>query len=264
MDITFLFKLLLSFIIGGAWVILATITADKYGPKVGGLISGLPSTGLFSLLFLGLTQGPQFATNAAFIVPAVVGIETLFIVIYIYLVKKSFWLALVSAFLVWFVLVFGLLVIKINNFSLSFALGILCLFLSYLTIEHILKTPTVKGKKINYTPKTILIRGLISGSVVAFSVFLGRVGGPMLGGMMSGFPATFLSTMIITYFTHGPEFSAATMKSANISVTSLIIHSITVRYTYIPLGIWLGTFVSILVSFTSGFLIYRFIILKLK
>jgi hypothetical protein len=63
-DNIFLFKLLISFLAGSAWVVFATILADKYGPKVGGLVSGLPSTAIFILLFLALTQGTIFAVKA--------------------------------------------------------------------------------------------------------------------------------------------------------------------------------------------------------
>ncbi|MBN1224817.1 MAG: DUF3147 family protein, partial [Candidatus Aminicenantes bacterium] len=49
----FLIKLVLSFFVGGAWVAAATLIADKYGTKIGGIIIGLPSTLLVSLFFIG-------------------------------------------------------------------------------------------------------------------------------------------------------------------------------------------------------------------
>ncbi len=264
MDFIFITKLIASFLIGGVWIVLTTIAADKYGSKIGGLIAGLPSTGLFSLFFLGWTQNAQFAVQATTIIPIIVGVENIFVLTYIYLVKKNFWVALITAFLIWFFLAFALLFLKFNNYALSLLGYLVSILCSYFIVENIFKIKSVAGQKINYTTQTILLRGLIGGLVIALVVFLGKIGGPILGGIFSGFPAMFTSTMLITYFSHGPEFSAATMKSSLISIVSLVIFSIMVRYTYLPLGIILGTLVSTLVSFTSGVIVYNFVVKKLR
>ena len=62
MDYTFWYKLLLSFLVGGCWVTLTTIIAEKFGSKIGGLLGGLPSTIVVSLLFIGLTQNAEVAS----------------------------------------------------------------------------------------------------------------------------------------------------------------------------------------------------------
>lgn len=69
MNTLFLIKLALSFLIGGLWIIVATIVADKLGSKIGGLIGGLPSTIMFGLFFIGWTQGPAVAVQATTIAP---------------------------------------------------------------------------------------------------------------------------------------------------------------------------------------------------
>ena len=82
MDTIFLVKIALSFFIGGSWVVLATHLADKLGSKIGGLITGLPSTLLFGLFFLGWTQSSQAAVTATSITPLVGGISSLFLAIW--------------------------------------------------------------------------------------------------------------------------------------------------------------------------------------
>ncbi len=89
MDSFFLFKLTLSFFIGGLWIILATILADKLGSKVGGLISGLPSTALFSLFFISWTQSPAVAVEATTISPIVGGLTCLFLATYASLIHRG-------------------------------------------------------------------------------------------------------------------------------------------------------------------------------
>jgi hypothetical protein len=264
MDSIFFLKLFLSLIIGGLWTVMATVVADKFGSKIGGLIAGLPSTGLFSLFFMGWTLGPVFAVSATTIVPAIVGVENIFVVVYIALARKNFWLAIGAALLTWFVFVLGLVIAKFNSYTTSLLLYAISLFISSIIVERLIRISSAKGKTIRYSPSIIIIRGLLSGIIVALAVTLGKLGGPILGGAFAAFPALFTSTIIITYFAHGAAFSAATMKSSLYCIISFVIHSIMVRYTYVPLGIIWGTLVSMLVSFTSGYLVYKFVVTRLR
>lgn len=262
--IIFLFKLALSFLIGGTWVVGATIFADKLGSKVGGLIAGLPSTIIFGLLFLAWTQTPQAVVEATTIVPIVSGVSCLFILTYIYFIKKGVWIALFISLLIWFLLVLSLVILDFNNYFLSILGYVILLTFSYLIIEKKVRIKSLPGKKIIYTFPVILLRGLLSGSVIASAIIAARIGGPIWGGVFSTFPALFTSTMLVTYFSQGAEFSAATMKASMVSAISVVVYSMIVRLAYIPLGVLLGTVVSLFVSFLSGFLIYKVIVKKLK
>jgi hypothetical protein len=263
-DTIFLLKLALSFCIGGLWVVLATVLADKLGSKIGGLVSGLPSTVMFSLFFIAWTQSPTVAVQATTISPIVGGLTCLFLACYTTLVHKGFVKATLTSLALWSILAYGLVRIHFNNYPLSI-LGYIGLFiLSFVIMERILNVKSVKGKHIVYTPMLILSRGLIGGTVVALAVFLGKIGGPLLGGMFAMFPAMFTSTMLVTYYSHGPLFSAATMKSSMVSAISVTVYSIIARYTYIPFGLGLGTLISILVSFGIGVAIYKLVITRLS
>lgn len=265
MDDLFTLKLALSFLIGGTWTILTTILADRYGSKIGGLIAGLPSTALFSLFFLAWTQTTVFAIRSTTIIPATVGAENLFVLSYIYLIyikKASIWSALFISFCVWFAVALPLVFLKFDSYILSLTGYIFSLTTSYFVIEHLWKIKSVTGNKIKYTPEIILTRGLLSGTVVAFAVLMGKLGGPTLGGAFAGFPALFTGTILITYFSHGPLFSVATMKSSVLSAISIVIYSVAVRYCYVPLGIIWGTLAAMTISCSAGYFIYKLVIEK--
>ncbi len=264
MDMLFLTKLLLSFLIGGFWVVLATVIADKFGSKVGGLISGLPSTVMFGLFFLGWTQSTDISVKATTIIPIVGGINCIFLANYMFLVKKGLAKAILLSLILWSILAFLLVKINFNNYLLSVLGYLLSLAVSFFFVENVLKTASARGKSIKYTTGLILTRSLIGGIVVAAAVYLGKVGGPVLGGMFSMFPAMFISTMLVTYFSQGASFSAGTMKSSMISGISVVIYSIVTRYAYIPLGLGYGTLLSVLISFISGLVIYKLVITKLS
>ena len=60
----FVLKLVLTAFVGGSWVVLSTIIAERAGTKLGGVIAGLPSSSLIAFLFIGWTQSPQAAAQA--------------------------------------------------------------------------------------------------------------------------------------------------------------------------------------------------------
>jgi len=264
MDDVFFVKLAISFIVSGTWVVLSTIFAEKLGPKIGGLISGLPSTVMFGTLFIALTQNAGAAVQATTIMPILGGISCLFLLSYVCLVKRGLWLSLVLSFIFWIFLSASLVVMKFDNYPISLFGYFLLLGFSYYLMEHRLNIKSVLGKKVLYTPGIIVTRGVISGTIIVLSVVLGKMGGPLLGGMFTMFPAMFTSTILITYFSQGVEFSSATMKSAMLSAVSVVIYSLVVRYTFLTLGIFLGTLLSIAISFSGGYLVYKLILTKLK
>jgi len=69
---------------------------------------------------------------------------------------------------------------------------------------------------------------------------------------------------LITYISQGSMFSSAMMKVALLSASSVVLYAILVRYTYIPLGLFLGTLVSILVSFSYAFIIHTVLVKKIS
>jgi hypothetical protein len=263
-DRVFLLKLFLSFTLGGFWVVLATVLADKLGPKVGGLVSGLPSTVALGLFFLAWTQSTGAAVQAAAVVPLVAGINSLFLANYVYWVRQNVRLAVLSSLALWFVLAAALVSARFDDFAVSL-IGFGFLFLlSFYLMERVFKIVSVRGKVLRHAPRLILARALGGGLAVSLAVYLGKVGGPLWGGVFSTFPAMFISTMLVTYFAHGPAFSAGVMKNAMLSGTSVVVYAVAVRTAYPLIGLGAGTLVSLLVSLGSGWAIYRGVIRRVR
>ena len=243
MDNIFVLKLILSFIVGSLWITMVTILAEKYGTRIGGLMAGLPSTILISLFFIAWTQSERVAVDATTIVPIIGGINCIFIVAYIFLLKINFWVALGGAFLIWTLLSFGIVLINFNSFPVS-AISYACLVLiTHYIVEKVLKVRSKAGRQMQYTLSIM-------------------IGGPLIGGMFVMFPAMFVGMIFMTYFSHGTTFSAAVMKSSILGAISVVIYGIMVRYTYITLGFIGGTVVSMAVSFASSCVIHRYLMRK--
>lgn len=151
MDDIFFLKLVLSFIIGGAWITLATVLAEKFGTKLGGVIAGLPSMTAVALFFIAWTHTPFIASEATTIIPVAMGVNALFVLVYSLLAKYSFWLSLAAALGLWFALSLGLVLLKFDNFPLSLAGFVALLAFSYFILE---KNPVSrrKGRKMCAIP----------------------------------------------------------------------------------------------------------------
>jgi hypothetical protein len=257
---TFILKLILSFIVGGSWVTLSTIAAEKYGSKIGGIITGLPSTLLVSLFFIGWTQTTMAAIQATTLVPFVGGAVSLFLLAYLFLAPRiNFWFSLIVSTLLWFVLALGIYFTSFRNFWYSLIIYILSIIISYFIIEKLFKIKSVQKKEVKYSFSILLFRGLFAGGIITLAVFLAKISGPALGGVFAMFPAAFIGTILVVYFQHSKEFSFPIMKVAVLSGISVVSFGLFVRYTYLPLGLWWGTLISLLIAWIIGYGVHLFV-----
>jgi hypothetical protein len=259
MDI-FYIRLILSFILGAAWITSATVLAEKFGSKIGGVITGIPSTAVLSLFFIGLTQSPEFAVQSSVVVPAIMGVCALFCAIYILLSKQKLLLSLALPLITWFVLSFLMVIFKLNSLATSLVIFTILYTLAIFLVAKYANILSVTGKKMSYSFGQISFRAILSGTIIAGAVLASKFGGPILGGVFASFPAIMLSTMIITYLTQGRNFSNSIIKIVMISGSfNVVVYVLAVRLTYPLLSLYLGTLTSFLISVFSSYLTYRFI-----
>ncbi|MCK5283272.1 MAG: DUF3147 family protein [Nanoarchaeota archaeon] len=264
MNTLFVAKLLLSFLVGGVWIILATVIAEKHGTKLGGIIIAFPSTALISLFFIGWTQDVYTASKAAEIVPIGIGLCSIFSLVYIMLSNKNFLFSVITSLSVWFILAFFFVSINIDNIWVSILIYLILFITTYLILEKRMDIREHSRKRVKYNLKLFVTRGILAGTVISLAVFLAKIGGPLLGGMFASFPAMMLSTIIITHLAHGSSYSSAMMKSTSISTINVVIYSISLKYSYVHLGLLLGTVVSFIISVFGAFIIYFLIIKNTK
>ncbi len=257
MNSLFLFQLVITFLVGSLWLTSATLLAEKFGSKIGGVIAGMPSSIVIALFFIGWTQTPVAASQATVVVPLVMGIDGLFILTYAFLVRRSFPLALLSSLLVWLCLSFLLVLIHFHSFGLSLLGFLVLLLLSYGVMEYVLRVKSLAGQKTSVSFSTLLIRGLVSGLIITLAVAFAKLGGPLIGGVFAAFPAVFLSTMILTYFAQGRALSVSVMKTLLLSGTiNTTVYASAVRFLYPLFGLIGGTIGSFLLSLISMYLVF--------
>ena len=253
-------QLLLTFIVGSLWIYLTVIASTRFGSKIGGFIGGLPSTALLSFFFIGLTQSPEIASEATTVFPLVYGITGLFLVVYAWLVRKGFVFALFCALIIWLFLSSLVALLNPRHFILILIVYAFILLLAYYFLEIKIGIKSFSGAKVNATSKLTAIRSFFGGLIIVLAVLLAKLGSPVFGGIFAAFPAMFISTLAITYKAHGIDYSRAMTKSLMITgMVTIVIYAIAVRYSYIIVGLYIGTLFSISLSAISAYFTYRFI-----
>lgn len=251
----FIVRLVTSFFVGGLWVSLSTLLAQRLGSKVGGIIAGLPSTALVALLFVALTQGVESCVEATSVVPASLSATCLLMVVYSYSLEQGVWKALGCGLVAWFLAQF--VIILFSPFPLLFSLLLAAagLSLAVFIFERGLKIDSTHGKKIALHPPIILLRAFLAGTVVTLSVLLARYVGPLLSGIFSVFPITMTSTLYVTFRDGGPDFSKAVAKAHMVSgVFTCSIYATAIHFFLPIFGLWQGTlFAYLLALFSSAF-----------
>jgi hypothetical protein len=257
---SFTLKLALGFLVGGAWVITATIIAERAGTKAGGVIAGLPSAVVVTLFFIGWTQSPQAAADATTLIPASAGVAGFFNVAYAALYPKGFRIALPVALAVWFLFALGLVLTAVETHAASLVTFTLFYLTSVYILEKRLSIPSKGRRPTRYTFGLLLFRGCLGGGIVVFAVTMARISGPLVGGLFSVFPTIMLSTMIINHLTHGPEFATAFVKAITFSgPVNSAVYGLAVRYTYPDLGIVQGSLIAFAISLVSGCIVYSWV-----
>jgi len=259
MDPSFWLKLAFSFIVGSLWVTLTTLSSERFGSKVGGLMGGFPSTVVIALLFIGVSQSAQVAAQATTVMPLAQGLNGLVVLAFMLLVNYGLWVGLFCALLVWLLQSTLLYLLGIHIFWVSLVGWLVLLAFCYWVLERRMKIPSHNKVQVSYPPIQIIWRALFGGTMIALAVLMGKLGGPLLGGIFGSFPAMFLSTLVITCISGGASFSRAVGKSLLISgLINVPLYEIMVRLLYPTIGLGLGTFLALLFSLGTGYLTYQF------
>lgn len=243
----FTLQLILSFVVGGLFIALQTLIAERVPLAWRGIVLTLPSTMAMGLLFIGLTKSPQDVVETVKVIPASEGIAYVYFVFFILLTTRlNLILSLIGAIISWAFLAFAILKFPPPNFLVSILYLAVTIIPTYLIIIRLPQVTNLKIFPINL--KHITVRSLLGGTIIALAVFLSKTLGNTWGGLFATFPAVFTSTLIIYYHLQGKNVLPSIGKSLYLpGVFGYLVYAWIVAMLYPRIGIWLGTLSSYLV-----------------
>jgi hypothetical protein len=211
LDPYFLFTLIVRMAVTAGFVVAATVTAERVGPLIGGLVATLPISAGPVYVFLALDHDAHFIAQGAVASLIINAVNAMFAVTYARLAQTHSRAASIgAAFFVWLVLA-----INVHSTDWNFAAAAtvnVVVFSVCLVLVRPLRHVRVKGFRPRWTDLA-LRAGMVSllvGVVVTFSFQLGPAG----SGMLAVFPVVLLSIMLILHNRIGGPGSAAVMANA--------------------------------------------------
>jgi uncharacterized membrane protein (GlpM family) len=257
MEYSILYHTVIPFVLSALVVIIITVIAEKYGTKTGGILGTLPSTIIIAFLFIALDKGVLFTSESVIVVPAEMGINGFFLLIFALLSKKRLMVALTGSLLGWTILTIVIYYSTLSSIIVSLGVFLVCLFTALLILDKKKKITSQDTIKVHYTTIKLLGRSLIAGIVIAIAVSFSNLG-TMLSGIFSVFPAIFLSTMIISLREHGPQFTGAMAKSMIYGSPSVVSYAVGIHYLYPIIGILQGTIAAFFIALVVTLVLFMF------
>jgi hypothetical protein len=260
----FVIKSVLSVLLGIIWVSMTTLVAERVSGKLGGLIAGLPSTAVISLLFIGLTQPLDVTVSTSSVIPFSTGVYCFFFLSYLYFSKKSFAKGMIAGLITWFFFAYVAHELAPSNIYISILIWLVLDTISiYVALKYLKIDKSKIPERINKTP--IWLKVLISGFTMTGVILISLLAGPRWGIVFVTFPAITTSTFLITIKSGGVEFTRQVALNILISTTVTIgIFAILAHFIMPLTGAVVGIVLAYILLIGIAYFLYRTVFDKLK
>jgi hypothetical protein len=232
-EIYFALTLVVRMAVTAAFLIVTTVTAERAGPVIGGLVAALPvSTGPV-YIFLSLDHNAQFIADSAIGTLVTNGINVVYALIYALLAqKRPLWASLGAAVAGWIVIAW---IANSIAWTLSSAIlwNVVAIGGSILIVRQLrhYRVPAVRSRWYDFALRAGLV-ALLVGTVVTLSFHIG----PKASGLIAGYPIVFSSIMLVMHRSMGGRAAAAVMANAILGLTGFALGAITLHLAAVPLG----------------------------
>ncbi|MBM3312027.1 MAG: DUF3147 family protein [Candidatus Aminicenantes bacterium] len=254
MSAVFIWNVALAFIVGGVYIAVSTLAADRFGSRVGGFIAALPSTVVVALFFIGWGQGLEAAVRAAGVVPLSFANTGLFLLWFVLLARRKFGPALAIALLAWFVFAAAIALVRPSRVLPSLAVYLLTAAASWLVFRRLAFSGEAGHVHHHLSAGVVAVRTLFGGALVAAAVVLSKTAGPLFGGISAAFPAVFLSSLFFGYREHGLEFAKAMAVAMwRVGIVAIPSFALAAWALFRPLGLPGGTLAAFAISAVFAF-----------
>ena len=245
----FALSLLAKALWSAALVIALTWLAERVSLRIAGIIAGAPQNAVLVYFFVGRDMGIPFAVAS---VPHGISSFTAtvaFVLAYYGAAARASratapWGC--AAGLAAFWLVAWALSAVPFTFVPAALLTACAIALAIWLFRH--AGPIPIARPVRYTARLLFLRGSAAAATIVFAVTLAEFLGPRWAGLMAGFPATLLPTLLIIHLTHGRPSALAVLRTFPLGVVSVAIFVAGVGVFFPALGVPAGTAAALAVS----------------
>ena len=252
-DLYFALTLILKMAITAGFVLAATVTAERSGPLVGGLVATLPLGAGPVYVFLALDHGAPFIAASAINSLAINTVNVIFALTYALLAqKRSLAVSLPVAMLVWVALAWTVHEIS-WTMTTAVLLNIVVLGVSIALARPLRHVPIPRVQTRWYD---LAMRAGLVALLVGVTVTLSFRIGPGGSGILAVFPVILLSIMFILHNRVGGKPTAAVMSYAVTGLVGFAFATAALHFAAEPFGRALGLMLALATSVGWSFLVY--------
>jgi hypothetical protein len=199
--------LALKLILAPAFVVGASLTARRFGPRIGGLVGGLPVVAGPILLVLAIVHDRDFAARSA--TTSLLGLVSLatFVVVYGFAALRLRWPGALA--LAW--LAFLVMTALASAFHIAATPALALAFASFVLARAVLPAPAGPPTTAAITPPSwdLPVRAACAAAMVLAITAASAGLGPRLSGLLAPSP---IITTVLAAFTHAQLGSDATLR----------------------------------------------------
>jgi hypothetical protein len=233
-DLYFALTLIVKMAITAGFVLAATVTAERAGPLVGGLVATLPIGAGPVYVFLALDHDAHFIAQGAVASLAINAVNVIFATVYVLLAQqRSLLVSLAVGLAVWAALA---LLIHWLHWTVVTALAMnimvlgVCLWLVR-PLRHV-TMPPLRTRWYDLAMRAALVAILV-GVTVGLSFRIGPGG----SGVLAVFPVVLISIMLILHRRVGGKPAAAVLANAPLGLVGFAFACAVLHFSAEPLGV---------------------------
>jgi hypothetical protein len=253
LDLYFALTLIVKMAVTAAFLLLATVTAERAGPLIGGLVATLPISAGPVYIFLALDHDAHFIAQSALGSLVTNAFNVAFALTYALLAqKRGLLVSLGGAFAAWTALIWtsGFVMWTLAAAILLNAVIVAGAFWLSAPLRHA-PMPRVRRRWYDLVLRAAMV-ALLVGVVVTLSFRIG----PRASGNLAVFPIVLTSIMIILHRRVGGPATAAVMANAVVGLGGFAIAVIVLNLTADRLGSALALALTLAVSMSCNLLLF--------
>ena len=248
-------SILLSALFAGIVATLVTIAIEKFGGRTGGVLATIPTTIVPAALGMYSISGEAEFAQSMSIVPLGMMVNAIFLLVWIHAPQRV-GLSLVGttilSLIVWTMIgSLGLFVsselqasgVDALTYAIS-GLGLLMLLGIWTTWTS---RPAPRGRR-SVRPMVLLLRGSAAALAIGIAVWFSSLSYPFISGLVSTFPAIFLTSMIALWLAQGQDVPQGAAGPMMLGGASVGVYAVVAIVLFPMLGPVFGSIVTWLIS----------------
>lgn len=248
-------SILLSALFAGIVATLVTIAIEKFGGRTGGVLATIPTTIVPAALGMFSISGEAEFAQSMSIVPLGMMVNAIFLLVWIHAPQRlglSLMGTTILSLVVWMLIgSLGLVVSSELQSSgitaLSFAISGLGFLISLGIWTTWTSRPAPKGSR-SVRPSILVLRGSAAATAIGIAVWFSSLSYPFVSGLVSTFPAIFLTSMIALWLAQGQDVPQGAAGPMMLGGASVGVYAVVAIVLFPMLGPVLGSIITWLIS----------------